>query len=154
MFRKVLKKKRNVAALSVVAVLALAGMAFAFWTTTGSGSGSGSVATGNGTLTLHGTITSELTPGGSSAVTFKADNTNSSSEEVGTVHAVVSIDATHATAGCKASDFTIGDTVEEQVIPAKTSGVALAHNGSIAMTDSTENQNACKGAEISLALTS
>jgi hypothetical protein len=154
MFRKALKKKRNVAALSVVAVLALAGMAFAFWTTTGSGSGSGSVAASNGTLALHGTITSELTPGGSSAVTFKADNTNTSSEEVGTVSAVVSIDAEHATKGCKAADFTIADTIENQVIAAEKSGVALAHNGSISMTETGENQDACKGATISLALSS
>jgi hypothetical protein len=154
MFRNVLKKKRNLAVLGTVAVLAIAGAAFAFWTTSGSGSGSGSVAASNGTLTLHGTITEALTPGGSSAVTFTADNANSSSEQVGTVHAVVSIDATHAAAGCEASDFTIADTAEEQVIPAKTSGVALAHNGSITMVNSAANQDACKGATISLALTS
>lgn len=154
MFRKALKKKRNVAALSVVAVLALAGMAFAFWTTTGSGSGEGKVAASNGTLTLHGTITSALTPGGKSAVTFTADNTNTSSEEVGTIHAVVSIDAEHATEGCKASDFTIADTAEKQVIAAKSSAVALANDGSISMTDSAVSQDACKGATISLELTS
>jgi hypothetical protein len=154
MFRNVLKKKRNLAVLGTVAVLAIAGAAFAFWTTSGSGSGTGSVAASNGTLALHGTITEALTPGGSSAVTFTADNTNKSSEQVGTVHAVVSIDATHATAGCKASDFVIADTAENQVIAAETSGVALAHNGSISMTDSAENQDACKGATISLALTS
>jgi hypothetical protein len=154
MFRNVLKKKRNLAVLGTVAVLAIAGAAFAFWTTTGSGSGSGSVAASNGTLALHGTITSALTPGGSSAVTFTADNTNKSSEQVGTVHAVVSIDETHATAGCKASDFTIEDTAENQVIAAETSGVALTNNGSISMTDSAVNQDACKGATISLALTS
>jgi hypothetical protein len=153
MFRKALKKKRNVAALSVVAVLALAGMAFAFWTTTGSGSGSGSVAASNGTLTLHGTITSALTPGGSSPVTFTADNTNKSSEQVGTVHAVVSIDEAHAT-GCKVADFTIADTAENQVIAAEKSGVALENNGSISMKDTSENQDACKGATITLTLTS
>src|SRR5258708_3708404 len=154
MFRKALKKKRNVAALSVVAALALAGMAFAFWTTTGSGSGTGSVAASGGTLALHGTITSELTPGGESAVTFTADNTNKSSEEVGTVHAVVSIDETHANAGCKASDFTIADTAENQVIAAKTEGVALAKTGSIPMTDPAVTQDACKEATITLPLTS
>jgi hypothetical protein len=153
MFRKALKKKRNVAALSVVAVLALAGMAFAFWTTTGSGSGSGSVAASSGTLTLSGTITSALTPGGSSPVSFKASNANKSSEQVGTVHAVVSIDAEHA-AECKASDFTIADTVENQVIAAESSNVALTHEGSISMKDTSANQDACKGATISLELSS
>lgn len=154
MFRKALKRKRTLAVAGVITVLALAGIAVAYWSTSGSGSGSGAVAASNGTLALHGTITSQLTPGGKSAVTYTADNANSSSLSVGTVHAVVSIDEEHAKAGCLASDFTISDTAENQVIPATTSGVALAHDGSIAMADSAANQDACKGATISLALSS
>ena len=122
MFRKAIIKKRTAVILGAVAVLAVAGIAVAYWTTTGSGSGSGAVASSNGTLTLHGTISNELTPGGSSPVAFTADNANSSSEQVGTVHAVVSIDKSHAKAGCEASDFTIGDTAENQVIAAKAIG--------------------------------
>jgi hypothetical protein len=152
-FRKFMTKKRAIV-VGAVAALAVAGAAIAFWTTSGSGSGSGSVASSNGTLVLHGTITSELTPGGSSPVAFTADNSNSSSLQVGTVHAVVSIDKSHAEAGCKASDFTIGDTVENQTIAAKSSGVALSNEGSISMADTSENQDACKGASISLALSS
>jgi hypothetical protein len=152
--RKVLKKKRTITALAVVAVLAIAGAAFAYWTTTGSGSGSGSVASSGGTLTLHGTVSNALSPGGSSPVAFTADNANSSSELVGTVHSVVSIDEAHATAGCKAADFTVADVVENQVIAAGASGVALAKGGSIEMADTAENQDACQGASISLALTS
>lgn len=153
MFRKGITKKRF-AVLGAVAVLAMAGVAVAFWTASGSGSGSGTVASSNGSLVLHGSIASGLTPGGSEAVSFTADNTNSSSLQVGTVHAVVSIDAEHAEAGCKASDFSIADTVENQTIPASSSSVALANNGSISMTDSEANQDACQGATISLALTS
>ncbi len=153
MFRKLLKK-RTALVLSAVAVLAVAGIAVAYWTTSGSGNGSGAVAESNGTLVLHGTITNALTPGGSSPVAYSADNAGSSSLQVGTVHAVVSIDETHAEAGCKAFDFTIADTAETQIIPAKSSGVALTHGGTIAMADTTENQNACQGATISLALTS
>src|SRR3954454_9577611 len=153
-FAKALKKKRTMAVLGVVAALAIAAAAIAYWTTTGSGEGSGSVASSNGTITLHGTISDELVPGGSSAVKFTADNSGSSSQQVGTVHAVVSIDAAHAKAGCKAADFTIADTVENQLIAAGASGVALGTDGSISMTDSEENQAACQGATVSLALTS
>jgi hypothetical protein len=153
-FRKALKRKRTFAVLGVIAILAVAGVAVAFWTTTGSGSGSGTVGASNGTLALHGSVTNALTPGATSPVSLTADNANSSSEQVGTVHAVVSIDAAHATAGCQASDFTVADTVENQTIAAGASGVALAHNASISMADSAANQDACKGAEISLALTS
>jgi len=151
-FRKLLKK-RTALVLGAAAVLAVAGIAVAYWTTTGSGEGSGSVAASNGTLTLHGTITNALTPGGSSPVSYSADNAGSSSLRVGTVHAVVSIDEAHANAGCKASDFTISDVVENQVIAANGSE-ALAHGGTISMADTAENQDACKGATISLALTS
>jgi hypothetical protein len=150
-FRKLLKK-RTALVLSAVAVLAVAGIAVAYWTTSGSGSGSGAVAGSNGTLVLHGTINNALTPGSTSSVSFTADNSGTSSLQVGTVHAVVSIDAAHS--GCKASDFTIADTAENQVIPASSSGVALANGGTIAMADSAENQDACQGATVSLALTS
>jgi hypothetical protein len=153
-FRKAMIRKRTAVILSAVAVLAVAGIAVAYWTTTGSGSGSGAVATSNGTLVLHGAITGELTPGASAAVTYTADNANSSSEQVGTVKAVVSIDEEHANKGCLASDFTVADTAENQVVAAKASGVTLAHAGSIAMADTAANQDACKGATISLALTS
>lgn len=154
MFRNALKKKRTFAVLGVIAILAVAGVAVAYWTTSGSGNGSGAVAASNGTLALHGSITSPLTPGSTSSVSLTADNANSSSEQVGTVHAVVSIDEAHAKAGCEASDFTIGDTAENQVIPANSGGVALAHSASITMADTAANQDACKGAEVSLALTS
>ena len=154
MLRNLLTKKRTMLVLGAVAVLAVAGVAVAYWTTTGSGSGSGAVAGSNGTLVLHGTITNELTPGGSSPVAYTADNGNSSSEQVGTVHAVVSIDDAHAKAGCEASDFTIADTGENQTIPANSTGVALSHGGTISMADTASNQDACQGATISLALTS
>ena len=154
MLRNLLNKKRTVLVLGAVAVLAIAGVAVAYWTTSGSGSGSGAVASSNGSITLHGTISGDLTPGDSAPVSFTADNGNSSSEQVGTVHAVVTIDETHANAGCEASDFTIADTAENQVIPGSTSGVALTHGGTISMADTAANQDACKGATISLALTS
>lgn len=155
MFTKVLKKKRTIGVIAAVAVFAIAGMAIAYWTTGGSGSGSGSVASASGSnVTLHGTIASALTPGGSSSVTFTADNGNSSSTLVGTIHAEVSIDEAHATAGCKASDFTISDVEENQLVDANATGVALTNNGTISMADTSENQDACQGATISLALSS
>jgi hypothetical protein len=151
-FRKALKKKRTMGILAAIAVLAVAGAAIAYWTTTGSGTGSGSVSSSNGSIALHATITNPLSPGGSSPVAFTADNANTSSELVGTVHAVVSIDSEHA--GCKASDFTISDVAENQVIDAGASAVALTHEGLISMADTAENQDACQGATVSLELSS
>jgi hypothetical protein len=153
-FRKLSKNKRALTVLGVIAVLAVAGVAVAFWTASGSGSGSGTVASSNGSLVLHGSIAPGLTPGGSESVSYSADNSNSSSLQVGTVHAVVSIDETHAEAGCKASDFSVADVIENQTIAAKSTGTSLSNSGTIKMVDSAENQDACKGATISLALTS
>jgi hypothetical protein len=154
-FRNLLRKKRALGVLSAIAVLAVAGIAVAYWTTSGSGSGSGSVNSSNGTLVLNGTIAPGLTPGGEESVSYTADNAGSSNLQVGTVKAVVSIDATHATAGCKASDFSVADTVENQTIAHNSSGTALTNSGTIKMADSlTVDQSACKGAEITLALTS
>jgi hypothetical protein len=153
-FRKLIKNKRALAVLGAIAVLAVAGIAVAFWTASGSGSGTGTVASSNGELVLHGSIAPGLTPGGEETVSYSADNKNTSSLQVGTVKAVVSIDEEHAEAGCKASDFSVADTVENQTIAANTSEVALANDGSITMADTEADQDACKGAEITLELSS
>jgi hypothetical protein len=145
--------KKRVLALATVAALAVAGIAYAYWTTTGSGTGSGSVASSNGTLTLHGTAATALTPAGTSSVTFTADNPGTSSLQVGTVHLVnVTTDAAHS--GCVVADFTMPDVVEGDVIAAGTSGTALTHDGTITMADTSANQDACKGAPLTLHLTS
>jgi hypothetical protein len=154
-FRKLIKNKRALAVLGAIAVLAVAGIAVAFWTASGSGSGTGSVAsTNNGEITLHGVISDELSPGTKSSVTFTADNSSTSNLQVGTIASVVSIDKTHADAGCEASDFEISPTVENQTIAAGASGVSLETNGSITMVNSGADQDACKGAEVTLTLTS
>jgi hypothetical protein len=153
-FRKLTKNKRALTVLGVIAVLAVAGAAVAFWTTSGSGSGSGSVAESNGTLVLHGSIAPGLTPGGEESVSYSADNSNSSSLQVGTVHAVVSIDKAHAEAGCEASDFSVADVVENQTIAANSTETSLSNSGTIKMVDSSESQDGCKGASISLELSS
>jgi hypothetical protein len=145
--------KKRVLALATVAALAVAGIAYAYWTTTGSGTGSGSVASSNGTLTLHGTVTDALTPAGSSTVTFTADNPGTSSLQVGTVHLdSVTTDAAHS--GCVTDDFTMPDVTGGDVIAAKSSGHALTHSGTITMADTAVSQDACKGATLTLHLSS
>jgi hypothetical protein len=153
-FRKLTKNKRALTVLGVIAVLAVAGIAVAYWTASGSGSGTGKVAESNGTLSLSGTISNELSPGSTSPVTFTASNSGTSSLQVGTITSVVSIDEAHANAGCEASDFTINPTEENQTIAAGASNVALGTNGSITMADTSANQDACKGATVTLSLSS
>jgi len=48
----------------------------------------------------------------------------------------------------------VENVTENQTIGAGETGVALAHSGTITMKDTAVSQDACKGATISLALTS
>jgi hypothetical protein len=156
--RKLLKMP-VVVALSVVAVLVTSVSAYAYWTTTGAGTGSATVASSNGTIVLHASFANGLTPGASEAVGFTADNAGTSNLYVGTATSTVSVsnayNATTNPGGCKASWFSIAPVAENQTIAAGGSGVALAHDGSITFNDSSsENQDGCKGATVTLTLAS
>lgn len=138
--------------LAVAVALAAAG-AYAYWTTTGSGSGSAAVASGNGTVVLHGTAPTDLYPGGSSNVTFTADNAGTSNLFVGTIHlASVSADGGHSS--CVTSDFTMPDVTSNTVVNAGATGQALTGTGTLSYANTTANQDACKGATLTLNLTS
>jgi hypothetical protein len=143
------KKALIATGTGAVAALAIGGLALAYWTTTGSGTGSGTAANSNGTIVLHGTFANGITPGSSKAVSFTADNAGTSSLQVGTVSTVVT-----TSAGCNASWFSVADVIENQTIAAGQSGVALAHDGSLVFADDAANQDGCKGATITLTLSS
>jgi hypothetical protein len=144
------KKKLIVAAAAVAVVAVGGGTAFAYWATSGSGTGSAVTAASNGTVVLHASFANGLTPGASVPVTFTADNSGTSSLRVGTVTSVVT-----ASGACDASWFTVAPVTEGQTIPAHGSAVALANAGSIAFSDlATVDQNSCKGATITLTLSS
>jgi len=146
-----ISKKLVVGTAATAIVAAGAGVAFAYWTASGSGTGTGTVAGTNGSLVLKGTIDTALTPGGSSLVHYTASNAGTSNLRVGTVKAVVSTDKP----ACDITWFTIADTTENQTIAAGASDVPLTATGSISMSDSlTDNQDACKGAAITLTLSS
>lgn len=147
------KKRAWVLAALVVAVVMAAVGAYAYWTTTGSGTGSASVANSNGTVTLHGTAPTNLYPGGSSSVTFTADNAGASNLFVGTIHlASVSADSGHSS--CVTSDFTMPDVTSNTIVTAGASGQALTGTGTLSYANTASNQDACKGATLTLNLTS
>ena len=144
-----LNKKLVAAGVGTALALALGGVALAYWTTTGSGTGSATNATSNGVIVLHAAFDAGLTPGASESVTYTADNAGTSSLRVGTIHAVVTTDKP----GCLVSDFTVPDLASNTTVPAST----LAHpvgSSSIAFADTAVNQDACKGAVVTLTLTS
>jgi hypothetical protein len=137
---------------SVAVVLAIAGGAFAYWTTTGAGSGTSTNAATAGTLTLHAVWAGGLAPGVTLPVTYTADNASlTSGMRIGTISAVVGVDAPHI--ACALADITVAPVAENVTIPKNTAGVALT-SGSIVFADTGVSQDACKGAVITLTLSS
>jgi hypothetical protein len=147
-------KSRRALVLGVVAALGIAAAAFAYWTTSGSGTGTGSVGTAS-PRTVTGTIDNALVPGGSSSVTLTANRDANSSYKIGAITGAVSVDSAHATAGCLAGDFSFTGPSALQTVDAQsgTNGTTQTLTpGSISMTNSSANQDACKGAALSIAL--
>jgi hypothetical protein len=143
------KKALIATGTGAVVAMAVGGLALAYWTTTGSGTGSGTAASSNGTVVLHASFASGITPGGSKTVSFTADNAGTSGLQVGTVSTVVTASGT-----CDASWFSVPDVAENQTIAAGASGVALANTGTLSFTDAAVNQDSCKGATLTLTLSS
>lgn len=145
-------RKRAVAVLGAVAAVAIAVVAIAYWTGSGSGTGSGEVGT-SGTVTLTGTVTPGSAPGTAEAVSFTAANPSESPVRVTAVH-LVSVAADGAHAACKTTDFTMADVSEEHQIPAGATEEALPNSGSLVYANTAVSQDACKGATLTLTLSS
>ena len=151
---KLIKSKKGISFLLVIAIAAISAVgAFAYWTTTGAGSGTAENADSNGTLVLHATWAADaLYPGGNEDVSFTADNTTGTSNlYVGTIHleSVSSDDL-----GCDVADFSMDDVVSNTIVPAGATGTALAGTGSIEFANTLVNKDDCKGAAITLTLSS
>lgn len=150
--RKFIKRKRTMAAVGGVALLIAAGGAYAYFTTTGAGTGSGSVGTSTA-LVLHGTAATALYPGTSSSVTFTVDNSSTGTQRLGTIHYTgATTDVAHS--ACVMTDFTMSDVTANESFAAG-AGQAVTATGTLLMAaQPTVNQDACKGAPLTLNLTS
>jgi hypothetical protein len=139
-------------AVGAIALVAVAGLAYGYWTGTGSGTGTGTAGT-SGTATITGTIASGVAPGENRAVSFTAANASNSPIQVSTVH-VVSIAADSGHASCATADFTMADVTENHQVPAGATVDALPNDGSLVYANTAVNQDACKGATLTLTLSS
>ncbi|MGI8665300.1 MAG: hypothetical protein ACR2N4_04620 [Jatrophihabitans sp.] len=140
------------ASSTAAVVLATSGVAYGYWTTSGSGSGTARVAAAQ-TLSLHASTVGALSPGGSLAVFFTVDNPGPTGLRVGTVHlAGVTADSEHRP--CSVADFAMADVLQDQTIPANSAAVALATSGLLVYADTSHDQSACKGATLTLHVTS
>jgi hypothetical protein len=154
------KKAAAVIGAGAIAV-AGSGVAFAYWTTTGSGTSSAiDNGTANGTVTLTATFPTGIVPGESKTVTFYGANPGTTDLRVGTVHldSVTIVKATNNTGACVAGDFTMANVDENQTVPHATaldSPVQLTATGTLNFAnDAVNSQDGCKGATITLHLSS
>jgi hypothetical protein len=171
------RRRKLLAALSGVAVLAVAGIAVAYFSTSGSGTGSATVGTSSA-LTIHGTSAGTLYPGTTSAVSFTVDNPSSGHQQLGTVHlasvkACVGTGSTWNGASCSNSgtEATTCETVETGGSDTNTAnfwmadvasnqdfgngnGQSVTATGTLKMNDLSTSQDACKTANLTLDFTS
>jgi hypothetical protein len=143
--------KKRVVFLVVLALAAAAAVGgYAYFTSTGSGTGSATVGTSSN-VTLYGTTTTTLYPGTSTEVDFTVDNPSSGHQYVATIHlSSVTTDSAHS--GCVMSDFTMPDVTVNQDFPTG-NGQAVIAQGTLTMANN-GNQDACKGAPLTLNLSS
>ena len=146
-----LSRKLKVALAAAVVPALMAGAAVAYFTTTGAGTGSGAAGTSTA-LVLHGTVADTLYPGTSSTVSFTVDNASTGHQFVNVITlASVTTDAAHS--ACVVADFTMPPVTAAQDV-ASGNGIAITATGTITMANTSVSQDACKGAPLTLNLTS
>ncbi|MGD9735850.1 MAG: hypothetical protein AB7V58_09625 [Solirubrobacterales bacterium] len=150
-------RKRLLAALVGIGVLAIAAGAYAYFSTTGSGTATATVGSSS-TLVIKGTVTGNLYPGSSSPVALTVDNPSSGKQRVGTIALEkITADAGHSSCSVVTTggnpDFTMADIVVNKVF-SPGNGQAVTPNGSLTMNETGVSQDGCQGATLTLTLKS
>lgn len=147
-----MRRKNLKIAVVTIAVVATAGIAYGYWTGSGSGSGEGDVGD-SGTVTLTATFADGIAPGTDRSVSFTAENASDSPIMVDTVSLDgIAVDAGHA--ACDTADFSMADVTETHEVPAGATVEALPVDASLVYANTAVNQDACKGATLTLTLSS
>lgn len=142
------KSKRLSIGLGLFLVFALAaGGAYAYWTNSGSGTGSASTATGSAAFTVSGTAVSGLAPGAGTQPLAGTINNPGSADAYATSLTVSSVTTNQA--GCTSADYTVvAPTITGTNIAA--GGNLPFSGGTIEFNNTASNQDACKGATVTI----
>ena len=149
--------RRATKALTAVAVLAIAAVAYAFWSAAGDGTGTAATDSASGALTINGDALTGLAPGRTVALTGTIVNPNDYDVRVSSLQVdSIAVDAAHLGAGCalanydfSASPVTVNTTLQESNGGA-TDEVAFPAGLTVTMLETGANQDACKGATITV----
>lgn len=152
-----LTKKTRIGALATTLLLVGGGAAFAYWTVSGSGTGTATTAASNVAVTVNQTAITGLYPGqAAQTLSGTFNNTNSGPAYVTALTATsYDIDSTHVSAGCTVAqgNYTLGGTA---VVTGHDVAVGSPAAGSswtgltITMNNLGTNQDACKGAVVTV----
>ncbi|MFC8503366.1 hypothetical protein ACFUC1_13465 [Pedococcus sp. NPDC057267] len=148
------RRQRIAAGVTALVLVGSGTAAFAYWSSTGSGSGTGSTTAGDSNLSITGGVSTALYPG-QAGQDFTATVTNNAANnaQVAGLTAYVTTDKT----GCDGSDFSINNsTGAASPVTLNWMAVDLASGKSqdsvntIQFVDKATNQDACKGATLTL----
>ena len=141
------KKRFAIVASTVAAVLIGTGVAVAYWTTTGTGTGSASTASDTG-VDVHSDAVTGLYPGiAPQPIKLYIDNDGPSAQYV----TAVDVEVTGTSDDdCDPADFVVTDGTIGADVPVGPNNVYGASGATITMTNTTDNQDACKNATIDL----
>lgn len=142
-------QKSMLTALIAAVALALSNIALAF--SSGSGSSTVTAIPGNGGgVFFRASIPSGIFPGGNVPVNITVSNPSTATVALGTIHlADISVDSAHAS--CLTSDFSMPDIVENDQVTAGAVNYSQ-RGGTLFYADTDIDQNACKGATLTLTL--
>jgi hypothetical protein len=159
--RKLFSTKKRIAAgvLAVAIIAATGGIAAAYFTTTGSGTGSTTAGANSGSITLHATIVGNILPGdGGQSVTFKADNSNTTTNLFVTTISFVSV--TSSDTGCQSvltgdpTEFSMAAVTSNSSV-APGAGHTIAGTGTLIWANSSSvDQTPCAGKSLTLNVSS
>lgn len=146
--RKMTKRNKILAAAGALAlVTGGGGAAFAYWTTTGSGSGTADTASASdGKLVLTATFADDLAPGNKVSVAYTADNSSTTGTKVGELTSYVT---TSDPENCLSDWFTVTSVTSNALVAGGATDVSVG-SGTLEFFNSDANQDACKGATITV----
>ncbi|RAX18224.1 hypothetical protein DC347_01760 [Pseudarthrobacter sp. AG30] len=140
-------KKNKIAAVAMSAALVAVGggAAYAYWSTTGGGNGSAAASSGTSPVTINVTVAPGVAPGTPQAITYTATNPNSSSTTVTLATPVVTTNKS----GCLPDWFSA--TAPAGTTTVLAGATTALGGGTLTLNDDpATNQDACKGATITV----
>ena len=150
-------KRRSTKLIAVIAVLGLAAAAYAYWTTSGDGAGTANTDAAAGAVTITGDTVNGLAPGRTVALTGTIVNPNDYDVRVSNLQIdSIAVDAAHLGAGCTLANYSFSNTpvavnaTLQETNAGTTDEVAFPTGLTVTMLETGVNQNACKGATISV----